>query len=84
MAVNIGKSQIASVMTLEKLAMDNYLLMLQDACYGYIQMERLGSLFLRQIITNMIPTLRKQLSNQMFGVQSTSIRQDMILSLIHI
>ena len=82
MAVNIGKSQIASVMTLERLAMDNYLLMLQDACYGYIQMERLGSLFLRQIITNMIPTLRRQLSNQMFGVQSTSIRQDMITEVL--
>ena len=71
-----------TVSSLERLAMNNYLLLLQDACYGYIQMERLGSLFLKDIISRMIPTLRKQLSSQMFGVQSTSVRQDMITEVL--
>ena len=43
-AIPEGK-QAQCVKTLEKLAMDTYLVMLQDACYSYIQMERLGSLF---------------------------------------
>ena len=71
-----------TVRTLEKIAMDTYLLLLQDACYGYIQMEKLGSLFLKDIISNMIPTLQKQLSSQMFGVQSTSVRQDMVTEVL--
>ena len=72
------KTKPISVKTLDRLAMDTYLLLLQDACYGYVQMERIGSIFLKEIISNMIPTLRKHLSKQMFGVQSTSVRQDMI------
>jgi hypothetical protein len=75
-------TQSQCVKTLENLAMDTYLLVLQDACYGYIQMERLGSLFLKEIVSKMIPTLREQLSSQMFGVQSTSLRQDMIKEIL--
>ena len=71
-----------SVKTLEKIAMDRYLYLLQDACYGYIQMTRIGSLFLKDVIAKMIPNLKAQLSSHMYGVQSTSIRQDMITEVL--
>ena len=41
-------------------------------------MTRIGSLFLKDVIAKMIPNLKAELSSQMYGVQSTSIRQDMI------
>ena len=82
MALRLNNLPLQSVKTLEKLAMDTYLLLLQDACYGYIQMTRIGSLFLKEITANMIPILKAQLSGQMYGVQSTSIRQDMITEVL--
>ena len=66
------------VARLDSLAMDVYLSRLQEVCYGYVQLKRIGSVFLDNIANSIIPFLRVELNRVLSGTMSTSVRQDMI------
>jgi hypothetical protein len=66
------------VRTLEQIAIDEYLLLLQGACAGYVSLLRINSYLLYQVRDNILETLKAQLRDNLFGTMSTVLRQEMI------
>lgn len=66
------------VETLERISMEAYLQLLQDACAGYIRLMCLDSPTLRAVRDNFIHVIKAQLKDNLSGTMSTSLRQDMI------
>jgi hypothetical protein len=66
------------VKTLEQLARNKYLSMLQDVCAGYVQLMQFKSGLLRHVHDNILWTLKAQLKSNLSGTLSTVLRQEMI------
>ena len=66
------------VRTLEQIAMDEYLMLLQGACAGYVSLLRINTYILDQVRDNILETLKVQLRDNLFGTMSTVLRQEMI------
>ena len=69
---------LGAIDRLESMAMDAYLIMLQDAVYCYIQLQRIQSVFLKDVTEAIIPRLKQQLNTVLFGTMSSSVRQGMM------
>ena len=80
LAVSSLNSKKASrkVLTLEQLAMDQYLMLLQGACAGYVSLLKINTLLLEQVRDNILATLKAQLCQNLFGTMSIVLRQSMI------
>ena len=80
MAVSSLNSKKAprKVLTLEQLAMDQYLMILQGACAGYVSLLKINTYLLEQVRDNILVTLKAQLSQNLFGTMSIVLRQSMI------
>jgi hypothetical protein len=66
------------VQSLEQLAMDQYLMLLQGACAGYVSLLKINTYLLDQVRDNILVTLKAQLSQNLCGTMSTVLRQAMI------
>lgn len=66
------------VPTLEKMAMSVYLHFLEDAVAIWIRLSVSESKLLSKVKLNMIPILKNQLSDNLSGIMSSSIRQEMM------
>ena len=73
-----SKKAPRKVLTLEQLAMDQYLMILQGACAGYVSLLKINTYLLEQVRDNILVTLKAQLSQNLFGTMSIVLRQSMI------
>jgi len=73
-----GKPRPRKVRTLEQLAMEEYLMILQGACAGYVSLLRINTYLLDLVRYNILETLKVQLRERLFGTMSTVLRQEMI------
>ena len=73
-----SKKAPRKVLTLEQLAMDQYLMILQGACAGYVSLLKINTYLLEQVRDNILVTLKAQLSQNLFGTMSIVLRQCMI------
>jgi hypothetical protein len=58
--------------------MEEYLMILQGACAGYVSLLRINTYLLDLVRYNILETLKVQLRERLFGTMSTVLRQEMI------
>ena len=71
-----------AMVSLEGLASKAYLDRLEDACYAYIQLIRIDSTIMRTCVGSCLKMLKDELNGRLFGVMSTSVRQDLIRKIL--
>ena len=71
-------NQPKPVRSLEKIARNKYLQLLEDTCAGYVQLLQIKTLVLKKVRENILRTLKNQLEQNLTGILSSVVRQDMI------
>ena len=66
------------VKSLETIARNKYLQLLEDACAGYVKLLQIKTLMLKQVRDNILRTLKNQLEQNLTGILSSVVRQEMI------